>query len=278
MNRRKFLAASAATVAGLALCGGLTPALFAADEKAAGSSGTGERQIFELRTYHFASPEKQQAYEQFLAKAGVPALNRAGVEPVGVFKMNLDDNRDVKPAPDANDLWLFLPHKSFESVLTLESKLAADEAYQNAGKEILTPKKTDPAFARYETLLLQAFEGAPKVVVPTKSEGRLFELRTYQSHNAERAKNKVEMFNTGEFPVFQRAGMPGVFFGSAIAGADLPQLTYMIVHEDAGRKAQDWRAFSADAEWKKLSGNPAYKDNVSKIIARFLRPAAGSQI
>jgi hypothetical protein len=278
MNRREFLAASAAVAAGLVLGGGLTPALFAADEKSAGSAGSGERQIYELRTYHFASPEKQQAYEQFLAKAGIAALNRAGVEPVGVFKLNPDDNRDLKPAPDPNDLWLFLPHKSFESVLTLESKLAADEAYQNAGKDVLTSKKNDPAFTRYENMLLLAFEGAPKVVVPTRSEGRLFELRTYESHNAERAKNKVEMFNKGEFPVFQRAGMPGVFFGSAIAGPDLPQLTYMIAHEDAGRKAQDWRAFGADAEWKKLSGNPAYKDNVSKIIARFLRPAAGSQI
>src|SRR3954469_11574923 len=278
MNRREFLAASAAVSAGLALGGGLTPALFAADEKAAGSAGAGERQIFELRTYHFGSPEKQQAYEQFLAKAGVPALNRAGVEPVGVFKLDLKENPNLKPAPEPNDLWLFLPHKSFESVLTLESRLAADEAYQNAGKEVLTAKKSDPAFTRYESMLLLAFEGAPKVVVPTKSAGRQFELRTYESHNAERAKNKVEMFNKGEFPVFQRAGMPGVFFGSAIAGPDLPQLTYMVAHEDADRVKKDWAAFGGDAEWKKLSGNPAYKDNVSKIITRFLRPAVGSQI
>ena len=53
------------------------------------------------------------------------------------------------------------------------------------------------------------------------------------------ALNKLEMFNKGEFPVFNRAGMPGVFFGGAIAGANLPQLTYMIVHPDADAVKKD---------------------------------------
>ena len=43
---------------------------------AAGDRST--RLIFELRTYRFASAEKQKAYAQFLAAAGVAAFNRAG--------------------------------------------------------------------------------------------------------------------------------------------------------------------------------------------------------
>ena len=45
---------------------------------------------------------------------------------------------------------------------------------------------------------------------------------------------------------------------------------------DAQKKA--WDAFRADAEWKKLSGDPAYKDAVSQITNLVLRPVAGSQV
>ncbi len=72
--------------------------------------------------------------------------------------------------------------------------------------------------------------------------------------------------------------MPGVFFGGAVAGANLPQLTYMIVHPDIDAVKKDWDAFSSDAAWKKLSGDPSYKDNVSKIINLFIRPTEASQI
>ena len=37
-------------------------------------------------------------------------------------------------------------------------------------------------------------------------------------------------------------------------------------------------AFGGHSTWKKLNGDPQYKDNVSKITRLFLRPTAGSQI
>jgi hypothetical protein len=86
------------------------------------------------------------------------------------------------------------------------------------------------------------------------------------------------MFEAGEIPIFTRSGMPGVFFGGAIAGWDLPSLTYMIWHEDMASAKEHWAKFQADEDWKKLRTQPQYKDNVSKIIDRFLRPLPGSQI
>jgi hypothetical protein len=267
MRRREFLAASAATAMTL-----LSERGHAAQQTESG------RQVFELRTYHFASPAKREAFEQFLAEAAVPALNRAGLSPVGVWKMLAQDNPKLKLSADPDDLWVLLPHNSLESVATLEDRLAADQAFQTAGHSILHGPKNDPAFLRYDSTLLLAMEGVPRVSVPTKAPTRVFELRTYESHNADKARNKLEMFNAGEFPIFARAGMPGVFFGGAIAGADLPQLTYMIVTDDMKDVQKGWSAFFNDPQWKKLSGEPSYKDNVSKVISRFLRPAAGSQI
>ncbi|HTL29455.1 MAG TPA: NIPSNAP family protein, partial [Tepidisphaeraceae bacterium] len=88
----------------------------------------------------------------------------------------------------------------------------------------------------------------------------------------------IAMFEAGEIPIFTRSGMPGVFFGGAIAGWDLPNLTYMICHPSMEQSKDDWAKFGADEDWKKLRSQPQYKDNVSKIVNRFLRPMPGSQI
>jgi hypothetical protein len=271
-RRRQLLSASGAAAAALGLRGRLA---------GAAPAGRPARQLLELRTYHFSSPAKQAAFERFLADAGIAALNRAGVRPVGVWKLLAQDNPTLKLAADSTDLVLLLPHDSLEAALDLERRLAADPTLRRAGAAVLGAPKGDPAFTRYESTLLRAFEGFPRVQPPPKElagAGRLFELRVYESHSEERARNKVDMFNAGEFPIFARAGMPGVFFGAAIAGPNLPQLTYMVCHRDGAEVKQAWRAFFDDPAWKALVAEPSYKDNVSKVDARFLRPAAASQI
>ncbi|HXE52286.1 MAG TPA: NIPSNAP family protein [Tepidisphaeraceae bacterium] len=262
MKRREFLAASAAAVVGAMGAAG-----FGQGQSPAG------RQFFELRTYHFASSEKQQAFEQFMQSAAVPALNRAGVQPVGVFKP-VKTTRDAKET----DLFVLLPHDSIESVITLEDRLAGDQAFQSAGHAVLNAGAKDPAYTRYESMLLYAMKGAPHVQALTQAESRVFELRTYESPNAERARSKLDMFNGGEFEIFRKAGMPGVFFGGALAGARLPQLTYMVVHENMEDSDSQWKAFFSQPEWKKLTADKSYNGNVSKVIDIFLRPAGGSQI
>jgi hypothetical protein len=263
MRRRTFLTTSALALAAPLLT------------RAADQPTT--RQYFELRTYHFPTPEKQAAFETFL-QAAIPAFNRAGVEPVGAFKALAKDNPQLKLTADPLDLYLLLPHNNFDSVLALPAKLAADAAYQDAGKGIVAGPKSDPGYLRYDATLLLAMEAAPRVVIPPKSDTRLLELRTYQSHSEERAANKLSQFNKGEIPLFARAGAPGVFFGSALAGPNLPHLTYMVAHDSAENVKQHWSNFGKDPDWKKLSADPSYKDNVSKILNTFLRPLPASQI
>ncbi len=271
MQRRDFLAASAATAVGLA-----APLSARADALAQ------SRQFFELRTYRFATPAKQQTFEDFLAKAAVPAISThasAGIEPVGAFRLVAAENKGLKRDDDPAELRVLLPHNSIDSVLTLESRLGADETFQTAGKDVLSAPKSDPAFLRYDSTLLLAMERAPRLIPPAqKGDGRVFELRTYESPNQERAKNKLDMFNAGEMPVFVKAGMPGVFFGGAIVGQGLPQLTYMVVHADLDESKKNWNAFRDNPDWKTLSAGAVYKDNVSKVISLFIRPTGGSQI
>jgi hypothetical protein len=268
MQRREFLAASAAAVAGLA-----TRTLARAAD-----AGTQGRQFFELRTYQFASAAKQAAFEQFMEQAAVPALSRAEIEPVGVFKLLAAENPSLKLTADPAELRILLPHNSIESFLTMGSKLGADAAFQTAGQAILRAPKADPAFTRYDSTLLLAMEGAPRLIPPAKNDERVFELRTYESPNQERARNKLDMFNAGEFAIFAKAGIIGVFFGGALVGQGLPQLTYMVAHADLASAKSNWAAFGKDPDWKKLKSIPEYADNVSKVISLFIRPAGGSQV
>jgi hypothetical protein len=273
MQRRAFLQLSA--VASLGVLGN---DLHAEDSPPASQPASspvlwdGRVQIYEIRTYHFGSAEKRDAFEKFAGEAMIPALNRLGIQPVGLF--TLIDQK----SPEATDLWLFLPHESVDSVMALEPRLAADEAYQSAGKDILLAGKKNPAFTRFDAQLLYAFASHPRLTPPPASPDRVFELRQYENPNQERALNKMKMFNSGEIPIFIRAGMPGVFFGEAFAGRDLPHLTYMVFHESQEASKKNWAAFGGDPDWHKLNTDPDYKDNVSKIVSRFLRPSLGSQI
>jgi len=268
MQRREFLQLS--TAAGLGL---LSTEARGADAPASPAAPSGRPpQIYEIRTYHFATAEKRDAYAKFVGDAMIPALNRLGIQPVGVF--TLIDQK----SPEATDLWVFLPHESVDSVMGLEPRLAADDAYQTAGKEILLAGKNDPAFTRFDTQLLYAFASHPRLTPPPNAPERIFELRVYLNPSEERALNKMKQFNNGEVPIFIKSNMPGVFFGEAFAGPDLPHLTYMVFHESDAASKKNWDVFRADPDWKKLSAEPEYKDNVSKSISRFIKPSAGSQI
>jgi hypothetical protein len=268
MRRRDFIARS-----GMAAAGAVTFPMMANARKRK------QKLFIELRIYHFDSAEKQHAFENFLGAAAIPAFNRAGVRPVGAFKLLMNDNPDLKLASDSTDLYVVMPHSSASSFVELPSRLAQDGAYERAGEAILSAPKSDPAFTRYESSLMAAFDDFPEVKVPTTADSRIAQLRIYESHNEERARKKIHMFNEGgEFPIFARAGMTGVFFGQTLIGSKLPNLTYMLAfpNEEAQKKA--WDTFRNDPEWKKLSKADEYKDAVSNVTNLILRPISGSQI
>jgi len=259
MKRREFLAASCA--AGAAGLSGMA---------SAAEKSSGAKQYLELRHYELASAEKQKVFDDFLAKAAIPALNRLGIAPVGVFRMAQNE--------DAN-LWVLIPHNSLESVAGANTKMLADKRYQKAGSAVLNCPKDDPAYERVVSSLLLAFDKCPKVEVPSKKDSRLFQLRTYESHNTIMAKRKIEMFNgAGEIAVFRQTGLDPVFFGEALVGVKIPSLTYMVGFDDDDARKKAWDAFRVHPKWKKLSSDPYFKGTVSNITNLVVRPTAASQI
>jgi hypothetical protein len=120
----------------------------------------------------------------------------------------------------------------------------------------------------------------PKLERPDPSKPRLFNLRVYESHNERSAAKKIEMFEKGELGIFRRVGLTPVFFASALVGAIMPNLTYMLVFLDEDARKAAWDKFRVDSEWLKIKAIPEYADKeiVSRITNRILTPTAYSEI
>jgi hypothetical protein len=238
------------------------------------------KQIVELRLYTFASPEKQKAFEEFLGSAMIPALNRAGVNPVGVFQAYKGDFAKTALKQDTPHLYVLLPHNTAESFVTLADRLAADEAYQKAAPAVLDAPRKEPAYAGCETSVMISFDAVPKVEVPTKAATRVMQLRIYQAHNDAKAYRKMQMFSEGgEIQIFRDCGMAPVFGGRALAGERFPNVTYMLGFDEEAAMGKGWGAFGKSPGWQKLRGDATYKDTDPSVIVNLvLKPAASSQI
>jgi hypothetical protein len=185
--------------------------------------------------------------------------------------------------PETPSLYLLLPSANLETLVNAELKLAQDEEFQKAGEPFLKAPAKEPPYERVESSLLIAFSGHPKLTVPpvTASHGaRVFQLRTYESPTTQAHARKVEMFHSGEFDIFQKAGFWQVFYGDTLIGPRLPNLTYMLSFPDASELNAKWNAFRGHPDWKKLSASPrfSYEAIVSNITNLVLNPASYSQI
>jgi hypothetical protein len=268
MKRRDFLKSSTG-IAGLIASTSLLPALAEEAKKEM------PREFYELRTYHLKAGPMASRFGNFYRDAAIPAMNRAGLNPIGVF--------NVVFGPESPTMRVLIPHKSLESFVTANERIHADEEYQKAGAEFINAPATNPSYVRVESSLLVSFEGFPKLEVPASTvakKPRIFELRTYESHSHKAGKKKIEMFNTGEIAIFKRTGLTPVFFGETIVGSNMPNLTYMLTFDDLADREKKWAAFGPDPEWQKLRSQPGFSDAeiVSNISNVILRPAAYSQI
>jgi hypothetical protein len=269
MNRRDFVAAAGGA--------SLLPTLGNPAEQAPGGGGTGPApQILELRRYRLRFGPMEARFAEYQKSVLVPALNRAGVKPVGAFT--------VLVGPDNPAMHLLLPHPSADSVLALTARLGADAEYQRGAASFRNLPASDPPYVRRESSLLQAFAAAPMVEVPAGPQAaasRVFELRTYESHNEAAGGKKIEMFEkAGEIPIFRRVGLTPVFFARNVIGPNLPSLTYMLVFADMAAREKNWAAFREDPEWVKLRTTPGYTNAeiLTNTTNLFLRPTEYSQI
>lgn len=264
MKRRSFVKASLLT--------GSVSSIIPQMAMASSTPQKSKQQFYELRVYSLKDATQQQLVESYFQQAAIPALNKLGRRPVGLFT-------ELKPEGQTK-LYAIIPHQSLEDFLKVEEKLAKDSTYQKAAVAYLNAPATAPAYERIESSLLHAFTGMPQIVVP-EQKPRIFELRRYESASEAAGKKKIEMFNdVGEIDIFKRVGLTPVFFGETIIGPLRPNLTYMLTFDDMDEHDRNWKQFGSDPEWQRIKAIPEYADAkiVSRITRTFLLPTAFSQI
>ena len=235
------------------------------------------REFYEIKIYQLASPEQEKQVDDFLKDAYLPALHRAGIKSVGVFKPIESDT-----AYFGKRIIVLIPYASLEQFTGLQDVLSKDKQYQAAGKNYLDAPYTNPPFARIESVILKAFKDMPKLEVPklnTPANERIYELRSYEGYTEKIYKNKEKMFNEGgEIVLFKRLGFNAVFYAEVLAGSRKPNLMYMTSFVNQASRDEHWKTFGADPEWKKISSMPEYQKNVSTINIYLLHPAAYSDL
>lgn len=258
MERRKFLQKSVMATTALAGAG-----LASAEAKTLQQ----RKEFYEWRVYEMRWGTGTM--DQYLSKALIPALNRAGVKNVGAFT-ELSKSEPAK-------LYVLIPYTSFDGYVKVNDALKKDKAFAEASADYNKIPVEQPPYIRYDTSLMIAFDGLPKMILPS-SGPRIFEVRTYEGYSDDAVRRKIKMFNDEEFTIFNRVKLNSVFFGEVISGKNLPALTYMLTFNNLQERDANWKAFLADPDWLRITKDPQYANTVSRIYKTYLEPTSYSQV
>ena len=235
-----------------------------------------ERDIYELRIYHIENQEQERILDNYLENAFLPALHRAGIKPVGVFKPLLSDKAEA-----GKKIYVFIPYRNISQYMELPGKLTLDKKHEKDGNGYIEAPHDKPVYKRMEVQLMRAFEGMPTYKMPMlkgpKSK-RVYELRSYESATEKLHINKVKMFNEGEIDIFDRLGFNPVFYGEVIVGSNMPNLIYMTTFSDMDSEITHWDAFRTDPQWEEMKVMEEYQNNVSRNDTKLLFPTDYSDI
>jgi hypothetical protein len=227
-----------------------------------------EKEIYELRIYQLTGGTAKTQLKNYITSAVTPYIHKLGGK-TGIFS-----EYGLTEPPR---LYVLLTFPSPEAFYTKVTDMETDSAYlANAGTYLQSPPEK-PLFERYETMLLEAFDAIPRFRTPDPSRG-LFELRIYESYNEDAGRRKIEMFNNEELALFDKVGLPSLFFGKILGGNHMPALTYMLWFRDMAHREEAWEKFRSHPEWAEMKVRPEYSNTVSRVNKIFLIPEEGSDI
>ena len=234
-----------------------------------------EREYYQIKIYWLDNETQESRLDDYFENAYLPALHRAGIDQVGVFK-SIEGRNDGK-----RFVMVFIPSSSLEDFEIVKDQLGQDALFIEAGSDYILAAHDDPPYRRIETILLRAFSETPVMGTPVeegaKSE-RVYELRSYESATEFLFHRKVEMFNQGESALFVKLGFHPLFFGEVLSSAHMPHLMYMITFADEKSQEAHWNAFRDHPDWLGMKDLERYQHTVSHITQYLMHPAAYSDL
>ncbi len=229
-----------------------------------------ERDFYQILVYRLNDKAQETRVDNYLKMAYLPAMHRAGIKSVGVFKPIASD-----PAA-GQQIIVWVPLTSLAQLDKIKNNLEKDAVYQAAGADFLNAPFDNVPFKRKESILLKAFPDAPSYFIPkhkTNPSDRIYELRSYEGPTENLFRQKAKMFNEGgEIKLFKSLDFNAVFYAEVISGSTMPNLMYLTTFADKAAHDAHWAAFGSHPEWKKLSALDEYQHTVSKAVILLLYP------
>jgi hypothetical protein len=228
-----------------------------------------ELDYYQLQVYNYETQAQEILLDRYFGDALLPALHRAGIENVGVFK----------PIPGLNETanytMVLVPYSGLGQFEMLPLLLEEDPVYLQAAEDYVNAAHDKPPYTRIESMILRSFTGIPKMALPELSSpksGRVYELRSYEAATEKLYQLKVEMFNEGESDIFLELDFNPVFFCEVLSSAHMPHLMYMTTHADTTAMKENWAAFGSHPEWERMKNLERYQNTVSSISRYLLYP------
>jgi hypothetical protein len=233
------------------------------------------RDYYELRIYTTTSSDQGNRLDQYLKDGLLPALHRAGIKNVGVFK-------PVSDTSSQHPLYVLIPYRSLNDIENIPSKIEKDNKYLSDASDYINSAYNNLPYQRMEKIILKAFPGSPHLQVPQLSspkKDRVYELRSYEGPTEKLHEAKLKMFNTGgEIGLFKRLGFNAVFYSEVLAGHHMPNLMYMTTFENMQARDSHWKSFNEDPQWVKLKADKQYENTVSHSDISLLHPTDYSDL
>src|SRR5882672_3610892 len=88
-----------------------------------------DRNYFQIKIYSLKSKEQEERIDKYLQQAFLPALHRAGISKVGVFKSVENDTAAIRR------VFVFIPFKSLDQFSKISQTLAKDAQFLADGKD-----------------------------------------------------------------------------------------------------------------------------------------------
>src|SRR5690554_3575280 len=159
MKRRLFIKKAAVA----------TGSTFAAGNLIAANQQSPEREIYELKIYQLTRSASLNILKNYYKDAIIPFLNNKNVR-VGAFS---EYSKDEPPR-----VYILHVYNNPADYWNVIHEMHLDKKYIKAANEYLSLPPAQLVYDRYDTLLMEAFAGLPRMKVPPTNRS-LIELRIY---------------------------------------------------------------------------------------------------
>ena len=222
--------------------------------------------FWSLENYYLKQGTQMARLHKYLQQGVLPAIKKMNSGPVIVM--------EAMVAQHMPQVAVATGFESYQQWRDVRSKaMAGRESIEKVKQWESGPEQP---FEHMSETLLEAAPYSPAVAsVQQREKPRIFELRVYHSPSWSQLRALHERFAGPETKIFARVGVHPIFYSSTVAGANMPNLTYLIPFDNLAAREIAWDAFSADPDWVKVRKESIDKyGQISSVIQISIFKAA----